>query len=115
MKLEELIKLDTTKGKPDKDMTDKEWQQYFSFLRLQTKPTKARRLYAHAKDSDYYGRTLWATYCDFINDVLRNIRSGKHDYCFYIYQITDLLKFEQSKLRTKWHQASKCFEVWLDE
>lgn len=129
MKLEELQYVSLTAGRPDCNMTDEKWQQRFAVMRLMTKQTKLKRmsvakanLISGHKDSDefaYHGETLYSTYCSFINGVLSTIRgngaeSPKHDYCYYIYQITDLLKFEHDRLRTKYLPEYECFEVWLD-
>lgn len=32
-------------------------------------------------------------YRNYINSILSNIRSGNIDYCYYIYQVRDLLRF----------------------
>ena len=52
-------------------------------------------------------------YCSFINDVLVNIRNGQVDYCYYIYQISELLKYEYDNLKTIWSEKQKCFLVYL--
>lgn len=38
--------------------------------------------------------TTYEYYRKFINDVLRNIRNGETDYCYELYQIRELLRFE---------------------
>lgn len=125
MKLEELQYVSLTAGRPDYNMTDEKWQQRFAVMRLMTKQSRLKRMSASKanlisghKDSEefaYHGETLYSTYCSFINGVLSTIRvNGRHDYCYYIYQITDLLRFEHDRLRTKYLPESGCFEVWLD-
>ena len=61
---------------------------------------------------EYYGTTNYQEYCSFINDILSNIRSGQIDYVYYIYQITDLLKFHYDTLKTRY--CDGYWEVWLD-
>ena len=60
----------------------------------------------------YHGTTNWQEYCSFINDMLRNIRAGQVDYCYFIYQIMDLLKFHYNDLKTKY--CDGYWEVWLE-
>lgn len=90
--------------------------------------TSRRMRCSHAKmvvngqtdESTYYGETQYSNYCSFINSILRTIRGSggkppQHDYCFFIYQITDLLRFEHDRLRTRWIPEYECFEVWLSD
>ncbi len=60
---------------------------------------------------NYNGCTNWQSYCSFINDLLTTIRGGKTDYCYYIYQILELLKFHYDDLQTKY--CDGYWEVWL--
>lgn len=119
-----------TEGKPDADMTNEQWQEYFSIMKQMIHQGKAKRMktcaaeitvngYSIDVQSNYCGETSYAHYCQFINGVLRTIRGSSseppsHDYCFCIYQIADLLRFEHDKLNAIWRQKDKCFEVWLD-
>ena len=61
----------------------------------------------------YDGKTSWQSYCAYINDVLSQIGLGNVDYCFYKYQIEQLLKFHHDTLKTRlcdgWY-----WEVWLE-
>lgn len=128
MELNDLRLINLNAGKPDINMTDAVWQQYFSIMKLITKQGKSRRMKrSHVRSSIdkysdepvYLGETLYSNYCSFINSVLGTIRGSsnelpQHDYCFFIYQITDLLRFEHDKLKTKWHPEYECFEVWLE-
>lgn len=109
---------------PPAEMTDKMWQEYFTAMRLLTTQSKNRRMStAHTRttvngydveyQSTYSGETQWHRYCQFINSILSAIRHGQRDYCFNIYQITDLLKFEHDRLRTEWIPKYRCFQVWL--
>ena len=60
----------------------------------------------------YHGCTNWQQYCSYINDILSIIRSGQVDYCYYIYQILDLLKFHYDDLKTRY--CDGYWEVWLE-
>ena len=62
----------------------------------------------------YYGKSQYQYYCDFINDILSQIRKGKIDYCFYIYQIADLLKYEHDYLNATWLEKESCFRVSIN-
>ena len=85
--------------------SDEDWQKHFETLRGSVTPAKC-------------GSPLIALNCDptyrtFICDVLDVLHNGNVDYCFYDYQIEDLLKFEPKRLRTKWVPKSRNFMVWL--
>lgn len=119
----DLNNVDPMAGRPTCEMTRTQWISYFKQLRKMVDPCKSRfMVYVgdHEGVTDlygiqrtYYGDTAWHNYCKFINDVLRTIRSGKSDYCFYVYQIADLLRFENSQLRCAWEPEYECFRVWL--
>lgn len=113
------------KGKPNKNLTDTKWQKYFRKLSLQTEKQNIASMnikqpkiiingYNGTKQFSYQGESQYYRYCGFINDILENIRSGKHDYCYFLYQISELLKFEHDRLQTKYLSDYQCFEVWLD-
>lgn len=119
-RLKELRLISNSNGTPPSIMTDEKWQKEFEIRKLLIKPypkniKKLSGLYSResGKIKDpYYGTTNWQQYCSFINDVLRNIRNSHVDYCYYIYQIEDLLKFHHDTLRTKY--CDEYWEVWLD-
>ena len=115
----DLKKVNANQRKPDPNMSPEEWQTYFRALRMMVEPSKLKKLprkenYA-SEGQVYYGETLWQQYCKFINDVLRFIRSGEEDFCFFIYQIAELLRFEHDRLRTEWIPRLGCFRVWLEQ
>jgi hypothetical protein len=62
--------------------------------------------------NNYDGITNWQSYCTYINDVLKNIRKGYHEFCYFTYQIVDLLKFHYDDLKTRY--CDGYWEVWLD-
>lgn len=116
----------TTTGRPSDNLTDKEWQQQLAFKKLYITPYDKKHTRMGGKysrectktqnhsneDKIYDGVTNWQSYCSYINDVLKNIRSGGVDYCYFAYQIFDLLKFHYNDLKTKYHDGY--WEVWLE-
>ena len=97
------------------NMTDAEWQKFFTQMKADIKPIGERymtkpRTTPIKEGDEYHGETTAVRYKQFINDILRTIRQGEIDYCFYIYQIRDLLKFEP-QLKAQWLPMSDCFEV----
>lgn len=116
----------TKKGRPTSDMTDIIWQKIFNQLQQKTVPyidgKTARMKIDHSRTcvTNEWGEfeadqtTDWKRYCAFINTVLRDIRRGTIAYCFYYYQISQLLKFHKYDLRTKYDERDKQWEVWLD-
>jgi hypothetical protein len=88
-----------------KKLSNDEWQIIFSYMKSINVPTTEKKLKRHnakpivvmrrwsLSDNDGNFDTLDNTYVKFINDVLGQLRKGKIDYCYYIYQISDLLRF----------------------
>lgn len=123
MKLEDLDTIDLSADRPPAEMTDDQWQKYFEAMKPLVKPVEERLMKCVKStivngrrledQSSYSGETQWERYCQFINTVLRAIRHKEHDYCYNIYQITDLLKYEHDRLATKWLPEDRCIEVWL--
>lgn len=119
----ELDNISLLKKETPVDMTNEEWQTYFTKLRNKIKPISERRMrttysmwingYKDISYFEYRGNTEWENYCKFINSILNAIRRGKSDYCFYIYQIADLLKFEHDRLKVIWLPKYQCFKVSL--
>lgn len=111
-------------GRPDASLTDKEWQNEFALRKLYITPyskhvtkfggkySQGRKSWNSEFDGEYKGVTNWQQYCSYINSVLSAIRSGEHDYCYYKYQIMDLLKFHYDTLRTRY--CDGYWEVWLE-
>lgn len=123
--LKEMRLISNTDGRPLPSMTDEKWQMEFHVRKLLTEPygrsiKKLGRRFSMESGKwngetmgRYCGRTNWQEYCAYINDVLRNIRAGQTDYCYYIYHITDLLKFHHDDLRTRY--CGGYWEVWLEK
>lgn len=111
-------------GRPESGLTDKEWQEEFAIRKLYVTPYKQYhtkmggrysqdvRKWNEDENGEYKGVTNWQRYCFYINSILSSIRSGEHDYCYYKYQIMDLLKFHHDTLRTRY--CDGYWEVWLE-
>lgn len=104
--------------KPPINYTDSQWQSDFIELKSQIKQCNLPLMPSMREASGtiyqrYHGKTQYQQYCDFINSVLKNIRDGHIDYCFYIYQIAELLKYEHDNLKVTWLEAERCFRVFL--
>lgn len=125
MTLEELFYVKPTRatqGRPAANLTDKKWQDEFKVMKLYVTPYKnppGRFGGRNSKESGrtyenttYHGATSYQNYCSFMNDVLRNIKSGDTDFVFYGYQIADLLRFYYNTLRTRY--CDGYWEVWLE-
>ena len=123
--LEELRAMNlisNTDKRPTPFLTDEKWQKEFELRKAFVKPvqdTKINAKFSRACGSwneetqgMYYGDTNWQQYCAFINDILKNIRSGSVDYCYFLYQIMDLLKFHPNELCTRY--VDGYWEVWLE-
>jgi len=124
MELHELKEIKPTRlnyGRQSSTLTDKEWQNEFALMKLYITPNNkkitrmggkfSRGQEKVSEDREYDGVTNWQSYCSYINDVLRNIRKGNHDFCYYQYQLVDLLKFHYDNLRTRY--CDGYWEVWL--
>lgn len=116
--------LSHTDGRPSSTLTDEQWQKEFTIRKLFITPYKRGKSkkfsskYVREKETwreetqrTYEGYTNWQSYSAFINDILSNIRAGQVDYCYYIYQISDLVRFHYNDLRTKY--CDGYWEVWL--
>lgn len=108
-------------GRPSTTLTDKEWQTRLEIMKLYITPYKnktrmsgrfSRESGNEYTDKEYDGITNWQSYCSFINSILQTIRNGEHDFCYFDYQIADLLKFHYDTLRTRYKDGY--FEVWLE-
>ena len=123
--LKEMRIISNTNGRLDSNMTDERWQKEFNVRKLFITPNdkKHKRMggkfsresgtWNEEKDGEYLGMTNYQEYCSYINDVLKNIRAGQIDYCYFIYHIMDLLKFHYDDLRTKY--CDGYWEVWLEK
>lgn len=124
--LKELRLISNTNGRPTSSMTDEKWQKEFNLRKLFIAPlpkditkfggkhSEESGMWNEETQGKYHGCTSWQEYCRYINDVLSTIRSGKKDYCYFIYQILDLARFHfgNKELRTKY--CDGYWEVWLE-
>lgn len=91
------------------NMTQEEFQLKLEAQRLRTTSTSNDKLKKNdgvRKKNDYtglfdYNPTQDQYYRIFINDILRNIRSGGTDYCFRWYQVKELLRFHKKSLQCR--------------
>lgn len=123
-KLRELKLISNTDGRPSSALTEERWQKEFELRKrfvvpygknvklLGGKHSRESGVWAEETNRQYDGQTNWQSYCSYINDVLRRIRKGQTDYCYYIYQIMDLVKFHPNNLKTKY--CDGYWEVWLE-
>ncbi len=121
--LRELKLISNTDGRPSSVLTDEKWQKEFELRKLFVEPygkkvkllggkhSKESGVWTEETNGQYDGQTNWQSYCSYINDILRRIRKGRTDYCYYIYQIMDLAKFHPNDLKTKY--CDGYWEVWL--
>ena len=122
--LRELRLISNTNGTPSSSMTDEKWQKEIkirktfvtpypkNITRMEGKYSKESGKWNEETQGTYHGCTNWQQYCSYINDILRSIRNGQVDYCYYIYQILDLLKFHYDDLKTRY--CDGYWEVWLE-
>lgn len=122
--LREKKLISSTNGRPSSTLTDEKWQKEFNIRKLFVKPydksitklggkySKESGMWNEETQGEYYGATNWQEYCSFINDILKNLKTGQIDYCYYIYQVMDLVGFYYNNLRTKY--CDGYWEVWLE-
>lgn len=90
-------------------MTPEQFKVKLEAQRLRTTPSSKKRLKRNdgirtrdsTTDTVIYKPTHDQYYRIFINDILRNIRSGGTDYCFKWYQVKELLRFHKHTLICK--------------
>lgn len=121
------INTSPTSGRPSPNLTDSQWQQKFLLMKSTATPsTKKKMSTSESKESGtwneetrgtYHGATNHQYYCSYINDILRTIRSGDKDFCYFTYQVADLLKYEMDRLMTKYvpDETGGYWEVWLEK
>lgn len=91
------------------------WNYLFHEMKRDLRPVKQRNMpFPYLPPYSDYNKDVEQCflYCHFINDILDCIRAGNIDYCFYIYQIEDLLKYEP-RLKSCWLEQEQCFRVWI--
>lgn len=107
-------------GRPSPTMTDKYWQQKFEVMRsivtVSSRKTPPFGIWDRTSQTlvTYDGDPQYHYFITFIRSILASIRTGHRDYCFYTYQIAELLKYENDRLRTKYIPEDQMWEVWLE-
>lgn len=91
-------------GSPSSDYTNDQWQRDFAKLRSRIISSVVNTPDDSNNDQIYH---------DFIDGILFNLRRGNIDYCFYIYQVADLLKYEPYRLHALWLNKERCFRLSL--
>ena len=124
--LREIGLVSNTNGRPRSNLTDEKWQKELSLRKafVTPHPRGIKKMGGkYSKESGgwneetqgiYYGTTNYQQYTTYINSVLKEIESGRVDYCYFIYQILDLLAFHYNTLRTKYIEGEGYWEVWLE-
>lgn len=115
--LNDLKEINLNAKRLSENMTDTEWQGYFARIKMLVKPTSEKQMSLRLfrsiyEDGVYKGDTQAMRYKQFINGILKAIRSGEVDYVFYIFHISDLLRYEPN-LKAQWLPNSECFKVSL--
>lgn len=110
-------KINWKTSRPDPAMTDMEWQEYLNKISECVSPADEDKLTFNYTGrifgSEYCGDSQYMYYKRFINSVLASIRKGEEDYCFYIYQIIELLRFEHDRLQCEWLPEDGVFKCSL--
>lgn len=87
---------------PFEDMTDEDWQIEFAELK-RTVPYSGRSTMPSTMGKPR-SRQLCVTdniidrYSVFINEALKAVRSAQVDFCYHVYQVVDLLRYEPDLL-----------------
>ena len=101
--------------RPPSWLTDDLWQEHFVKMKTSTVPSRKKKMTgfnSHHKENEYQGETNIMRYRQFINDILNSIRRGDEDYAYFIYQITDLLKYEP-RIKATYLPQYQCFAISL--
>lgn len=100
---------------PLKNMTDEHWQKIFAELKRSV-PYSGRRTMPSTIGRPR-SKTLCVTdnimdrYSVFINEALKAVRNSEVDYCYYIYQVIDLLRYEP-ELLSEYLPEHGCIKVF---
>lgn len=100
-------------------MTAPEWDDFFAFMKSQIKPCGKKymptpRSEAINSNREYHGETEAWRYRNFINNVLKVVRHGEVDYCSYVFQVRDLLRYEPC-ITVRYLEDYDCFRVSYGE
>ena len=93
--------------------TEDEWKKILEQLRKLARVHKKELMISSSeRQSEYSGQTQYEIYSKYIKDVLQEIRIGHTDYCYFLYQLQDLLSFEPD-VQVNWVRDGNYFEVSL--
>lgn len=95
------MRVSLTTKTPPSDYTDAQWQlDYYeikSILREQKlKSEKVKTTQGFPIDVPQNGKTNQQYYYSFLIDTLSELRSGHKAYCYFVYQIVDLLRLDHN-------------------
>lgn len=116
-----------SEGRPPNYLTNELWQREFKLRKrfLEKYPSKIKKMKVvsiektnsdNEPQSIFYGNTQYQYYCMFINDILKNIRNGGRDFCYFMYQVLELAKFDYGnmELATQYNNDGY-WVVWLTD
>ena len=99
-------------GRPPENLTAELWQEIFEkFKKLPRRFGRGDFMPGSCPNQDN-NCSNYALYVRFINDILRNIRQGNEDYCYFLYQIRDLTEYEPH-LESSYDEEGRYFKVWI--
>lgn len=116
-------RIDPKIGRPSLEWDNQKWQDFFTLLKSKATLSPSSTPWMtlpplNLRDGEnYQGSTDYQNYCRYINDVLSTIRQGQEDFCYYIYQIVDLYRYEPG-LKTEFcggDKLSPYIRVWLEK
>lgn len=112
-----LKQISLNTGRLPTNTTDEEWQEYFAYIKEIVPPAETINIKStsdvHFKENGIYlGLSEEKRYDQFMNNILKTIRSGEKDYVFFVYQIVDLLRYED-RLTARYLPEYRCFELSL--
>lgn len=95
----------------ESDLTPSKWNKFF--IQLKNLIGSSQSKVMEHQTTIYGGDYDPESYSHYINRILFAIRRGVVDYCFRIYQVIDLMRYEHDRLQVQWNMSAQCFEVWL--
>lgn len=97
------------KGKPNDNLTSEEWNAKFTILQHYHVRTRSGSIVEYLNNDGYNEEP----YEIFLRSTVINLLNGDKDYCYFLYNIIDLLKIFGALLKSKYDENEKCFEVWI--
>ena len=95
------MRVSLTTRMPPSDYTDDQWQSDYyeinSILREQkSKSEKTESTHGYPINIPQNGKTNQQYYYSFLIDTLTELKCGHRAYCYFVYQIVDLLRLDQN-------------------